>query len=91
MSKCVRCGCDSYAAKVCTAYVSSLHEIVNRPSILPMDTAVCVTEEADIHIRLVDRKETMDHVLGARDARVSDTNCRIGKQTIPECRLDVGS
>jgi hypothetical protein len=73
------------------AYISRLHETVDCPPILPMDAAVCVTEETDIHVGFVNRKETMNHVLGSRDARVSDANRPIGEQTVPECRLGVGS
>jgi hypothetical protein len=56
-----------------------------------MDTAVCVTEETDIHVGFVNRKEPMNHVLGARDTRVSDANYWVCEHALLECGVRIRS
>jgi hypothetical protein len=63
------------------------HELVDGPAVLPMNPAVGITEETDVHIGLVDGKEAVHSVLEPDNLSVSDPNYGVAEQLVPESRF----
>jgi hypothetical protein len=67
------------------------HESIDGPTVFPVNPAVGIAEETDVHIGIVDCKEAVYGVLEPDNPSVADTYRRVPKQVVPVPRLCVSA
>jgi hypothetical protein len=54
----------------------AVHEPLDCPTVLPVDTTICISEKANLYIRFVNRIESPHSVYESQDCREPNTNVR---------------